>query len=903
MHWADESSLLLLEFLAREITASPVLILGAYRDMEATGRNPLSQTLGNLVRERHFRRVQLTGLTQQEVGEFVEASKGVAVPRDALETVHSRTEGNPLFVNEVVELIDPGQITENRAWADVIPNGVRDAIGRRLSMLSETCNQVLQTASVIGREFDFALLRGLDSDISAGGVLEALDEALEAKVIEAVPEVAGRYQFGHALIQQSLYEEMALTRRVQAHARIGETLEQMHQTELEEHAAELAHHFAEAEAVTGVEKLVQYSLLAGDRAVKLQSYEEAVAYFQRGLTAKGVDLMGLEAAEENEAAALLSGLGQAQVGTQDRANISRATNSLTRAFGYYENSGNPERAVTTVLFDINPTPPRELIERALKLAPPDSTDAGKLQARYIFSLRFDYDRAQDAFHQARSIALQQQDKALEMQALVAAACVDFTGGHFLQSLERNRQAVHLAQLVDLPIEESHAHYDLEHVLYATGDLEAATRHAEAMLAPAERTHTILWHTRALEANENVCSAKGDWQSARHFIDQILTTSPREATMIGARVVLEYQLGETDAGEVYMERLLETIPGGWSNLPSNLTISNIANCTVPAVVIPVVGHITGENSRFDVAEEIAQSILSSPYAARAFAQAAQIGLALMAVQRGDVMAASESYGSLLPVSGTMSPQSLVGPGLAVDRLLGLLSSTMSEHDQAMTHFEDALTFCRKGGYRPELAWTCHDYADTLLSWDRPGDEQKAKSMMEESLSISAELGMRPLMERVTALQERAETQPVPTPAYPDGLTQREAEVLRLVASGKTDREIGEDLVISVKTVGNHVSNILNKTNVANRTEAAAYAIRRGLVPAYPDGLTQREVEVLRLVATGKTDREIAEELFISVATASTHVRNLLNKTGVANRTEAASYATRRGLSGDDETGGG
>ena len=115
LHWADSASLLMLEFFVREIAASSVLVLGTYRDVEVTGSHPLSQTLGNLVRERHYRRVQLDGLTQQEVGEFVESSKGVSLTDDILETIHSRTDGNPLFVNEVVELIDPDQMTENTA--------------------------------------------------------------------------------------------------------------------------------------------------------------------------------------------------------------------------------------------------------------------------------------------------------------------------------------------------------------------------------------------------------------------------------------------------------------------------------------------------------------------------------------------------------------------------------------------------------------------------------------------------------------------------------------------------------------------------------------------------------------------------------------------------------------------
>ena len=91
-----------------------------------------------------------------------------------------------------------------------------------------------------------------------------------------------------------------------------------------------------------------------------------------------------------------------------------------------------------------------------------------------------------------------------------------------------------------------------------------------------------------------------------------------------------------------------------------------------------------------------------------------------------------------------------------------------------------------------------------------------------------MGMRPLIERVTALQERVASQPVRTPAYPDDLTRREVEVLRLIASGKTDREIADELFISVRTVGFHVGNILNKVNAVNRTEAAAYASRTGLV---------------------------------------------------------------------------
>ena len=125
---------------------------------------------------------------------------------------------------------------------------------------------------------------------------------------------------------------------------------------------------------------------------------------------------------------------------------------------------------------------------------------------------------------------------------------------------------------------------------------------------------------------------------------------------------------------------------------------------------------------------------------------------MAVQRKDTTAASESYGALKPILGTMSPQCGTCPGLAVDRLLGLLSHTMGNLDQASTHFEEAVALCRKAGFRPELAWTCCDYAETLKARDAEGDQAKAVALLDESLAISSELGMRPLMERVLSRRE-------------------------------------------------------------------------------------------------------------------------------------------------------
>ena len=150
------------------------------------------------------------------------------------------------------------------------------------------------------------------------------------------------------------------------------------------------------------------------------------------------------------------------------------------------------------------------------------------------------------------------------------------------------------------------------------------------------------------------------------------------------------------------------------------------------------------------EGTAQAVLatpegSTPGAANSWAST---GLALLAIQRSDAEAAVEQYQALSSNPGIFGV-------MASDRLLGLLAHTMGKLDDAAAHFEDALAFCRKAGYRPELAWTCCDYADTLHERDGDGDREKAVSLLDESLAISRDLGMRPLMERVLSRREHLE----------------------------------------------------------------------------------------------------------------------------------------------------
>jgi predicted ATPase len=197
------------------------------------------------------------------------------------QAVYTHTEGNPLFVTEVVRLLvqegglsdavgahgraplPPGTAPRD-SWTVGILEGVREVIGHRLNRLSQRCNQTLTTAAVIGREFSLEQLKPLIDDTTEDRLLEVLEEALAARVIEELPRSVGRYQFSHALIQETLAGELSTTRKVRLHARIAEALEKLYGQQAEAHAAELARHFAEAESMLGTEKVVKYSLRAID---------------------------------------------------------------------------------------------------------------------------------------------------------------------------------------------------------------------------------------------------------------------------------------------------------------------------------------------------------------------------------------------------------------------------------------------------------------------------------------------------------------------------------------------------------------------------------------------------------------------------------------------------------------
>jgi predicted ATPase len=358
-------------------------------------------------------------MNREDSGQFIEMTAGVRPSPQLIGTIHTYTEGNPFFLKEMTLLLsDRGELRKVEVGGPEgirIPQGVREVIRQRLNRLSDACHRMLTIASVIGREFDFRLLRILTDEDTDEQLLGVIDEALAGRVIEESSGGRERYRFSLSLIQQTLAEELSSSRKVRWHARIGEVLEELYGLDGEAHAAELVYHFAKAQSVLGPEKLVRYSLLAGEGALAAYAYEESLVHFQQGLSAKEGQPLDAETAD------LLFGLARAQATALQWHQMHEAYISLNQAFDCYVELGAIPRALAVAEYPVyiiaGHTGVARLIARALALIPPESRQTGYLLARYGAALgvqEVDYVRAREALQQAVTIARHQQDSILAM---------------------------------------------------------------------------------------------------------------------------------------------------------------------------------------------------------------------------------------------------------------------------------------------------------------------------------------------------------------------------------------------------------------------------------------------------------------------------------------------------------
>jgi DNA-binding winged helix-turn-helix (wHTH) protein/tetratricopeptide (TPR) repeat protein len=288
LHWADRPTLLLLRHVMRTARTACLTIVATYRESELGRTHPLAEMLISLRREPGVTRLALAGLGLPQVSALVDSIVGPTAPARLPQLIMNSTDGNPFFATEILRhLQETGALDrEGRPIADVadlvLSEGIKEAIGQRLSRLSDACNRALGIAATIGREFDTTLLEAV-TELPENELLDALEDATRAQLVGESQDVNGRFEFRHALIRETLYSEFNSPRRARLHRRVADAIERLAQGMPDPPVAELAYHFSQAVSTGTVDKAIDYATRAGDRAADGLAHEEAARLFELAL--------------------------------------------------------------------------------------------------------------------------------------------------------------------------------------------------------------------------------------------------------------------------------------------------------------------------------------------------------------------------------------------------------------------------------------------------------------------------------------------------------------------------------------------------------------------------------------------------------------------------------------------
>ncbi|HKG36769.1 MAG TPA: AAA family ATPase [Solirubrobacterales bacterium] len=753
LHWADEPSLLLLRFLAREIEDSALLVIGTYRDVELGRHHPLSRTLGELGGGERGGRVVLRGLREEDVARYVEITAGADPSPELAAAVHAQTEGNPFFVSEVVRLLaSEGNLGPSGAPAIAIPEGVRDVVGRRLDRLSEEANEALRVGAAVGRDFEGEVLERVLAGQGENGsrpdavrVEEALAEGVAAQLLEQ--RSPGRFRFAHALVRETLYGEVPPARRPALHAAIASTLEGVYSADpgrLERRLAELAHHYNEAGAAGDPAKAVDYATRAGERALAQLGYEEAAELFRRALDA--LELAGVDAERR---ARLLVSLGEAEATgghfEDARETIERAAEAarsigsaqlLARAalaLAYVTEVGYFDERVAAVLeAALDAIGPGDSVTRAMLLSWLAQEnywrDPEGLSARLH----------RESIEMARRLG----DERTLAAVISRANFIDIGPESARQGVESNSEVLELARRVgDRELEmRSHVlrlrdHLQLGDIASVDRDLEAYAKLAEELRQPQH-----LWHVPLLRAMRALVDGRFDEaerlaEEARRGGERAGEPLAQQFYAIQASVLyrLQGRLNEIFQQVSALGARYPAIPA-WRAARAAIAIQLGRDADARTELDRLAGNDFEDIPR-DAQWPILHALLCEVVWSLGDGERARILHDKLAPFAGQVVVAGRAAASWGPYT----------------RYLGLASAASGELDRAVGELDDSIELSRRMGERPFHAIAQLNLAETLAERDARGDAERAVKLVDACLATSQELGIRDLTERALAFK--------------------------------------------------------------------------------------------------------------------------------------------------------
>jgi DNA-binding CsgD family transcriptional regulator len=814
LHWADAPSLSLLEFLSQELPRSRLLIVATYRDCDASRKTPLQSTLGGFSRDSGVQRVQLGGLSQSALGKVAERLCDVSLSESAIKMIYQRTDGNPLFAIELIKvLIDESGGANIATMPAKIPAGVHETIGRRLIRLSERCNELLCAAAVCGRQFAARELAAvIDEDMQR--VLTVLEPAVQAGILQSNVDASGSYLFTHALIRETIYEDLPLCERLRLHGRAGDALAAVHCGHLEPVLSRIAHHYHEAAALGYADKAVVFALRAAESAVRMCAYEDALLHYDHVIMT--LENSGLMHDERLARAYVLKGYALSLLGRTQPS-----IDTLLEAVHRTRILGSAELLVDVLMFLAVSSRHVEqqhfvpLLDRALALLPEvDSVPRAKALATLAFAQRTSSDKSR---------IQQLVDEALDMvgrggDATARCACyrlaiMALRGGP--ESLHRRlllgQEFIATARSIGGADLLADAYYWQALNYFESGQLEEL----ESLFEHYESLGTARFGQHQYQAGilrVTLALLRGDWADMEGRVEAMLeigTKTRRDDAdgVYGAQMfALNRDLGRLHALAPQIQEMASS-PTRRMWEPGLMLIC--AEIGLLAEARAIFDRLVAHDCRAIRRDEMFVACL--------------VFCAESCCTLADAGRAESLYQLLRPYARQTANHPTAVCFGAADLYLAMLACTANWPEIARGHFDHALNLNRAMRAWPSLARTLHRYGAFLVTMQADTERRQGFQYLREAEQLARRLGMARLIADVDALL-RARDGGV---TFPDDLTAREVEVLRLLAIGRTNKDVSLVLAISLNTVATHVRNILNKTQCANRTEAATYAIRHGL----------------------------------------------------------------------------
>jgi DNA-binding CsgD family transcriptional regulator len=417
-----------------------------------------------------------------------------------------------------------------------------------------------------------------------------------------------------------------------------------------------------------------------------------------------------------------------------------------------------------------------------------------------------------ALNRANEIARREENLFFEAKSLACMGILFLGVGEYSKSVDVILQAQKIIPKIDDPqflvglcLRTASA------ALTALGEFSEAKRQIAQLIKHNLSLPGFAFTYVDFQLSSMIALVEGDWDEARRFAELRISDSP-SAEEFGLEEQISYMTGTS-----------ETPISDFSRFITESSLFDLEEIGWNAPMLAFAGLVQGNMQAIDAAEKI---VTAEPVDPNHNVHPVVIDAvrAIGAIACEDKNLAADLHHKFLPFRQTWSPGFRI---FGIDRLLALTAITAEDPDMARKHFEESTAFCENAGMLPELAWTYHDYVVFLLSRDGRVDRSNLVQMLEAGLVITTKLGMAPLEQKLLSLRGRIVNASA-IPVYPDGLTGREVEVLRLIAAGKSNREIAKDLVITENTGTKHVANILAKTASSNRVEAANYARAQGLL---------------------------------------------------------------------------